>query len=352
MIDWTRTMKRSFKFYKVDPITWKNLKPLDTIKSCNFNRDKTKSTLGSGTFDTTTDMEECYIRVYLVVVQDGVTYDIPLITLLAQPAADGFDGKTRNVSMDAYTSLVELKSSPPPIGYALLKGDNIMDMASRLCRENMRAPVVAAKCDDTLKSHFVSNLDDDWLLFISDLINVAKYEFDLDEMGRVLFKPVQDVASLQPVWSYNDDNSSILLPDIDDDRDLYDIPNIVEVVYSTGTAYMYSRVVNDDKNSPISTVNRGYEKVRRITDPSFTGVPSQQDIDDYAVRVLRNLSCLEHTVTYTHGYCPVKVGDCVLLNYKRFGLVNVKAQVISQSFTCTTDCLVEETAVYTRRLWR
>lgn len=352
MIDWTRSMKRSFKYYKVDPITWKNLVPLDTITSCKINRDSSKTSLGSGRFDATTDMEECYIRVYLVVVQDGNTHEIPLATLLAQTPSIGFDGKIHNISMDAYTPLIELKASPPPIGYSLMIDDNIMDMASRLCRENMRAPVVAAKSDDTLKYYFVSNLEDDWLLFLSDLINVAEHEFYVDEMGRVLFKPIQDIASLQPVWSYNDDNTSILLPDIDDDRDLYDIPNVVEVVYSNGSSYMYSRVVNDDKNSPISTVNRGYEKVRRISDPSFTGVPSQEDIDDYAVRMLRNLSCLEHTVTYTHGYCPVKVGDCVLLNYRRFGLVDVKAQVISQSITCTTDCLVEETAVYTTRLWR
>lgn len=352
MIDWTKSMKRSFKFYKVDPVTWKNLKPLDTITSCNFNRDKSRATLGSGTFDATTDMDECYIRVYLVVDQNGITQDIPLATLLAQTPSIGFDGKTHNISMDAYTSLIELKVSPPPIGYSLLEGDNIMDMASRLCRENMRAPVVPTKCDETLKSNFVSNLDDDWLIYISDLIGVANYEFDIDEMGRVLFKPIQDIASLQPVWSYNDDNSSILLPEIDDDRDIFNVPNVVEVIYSTGTAYMYSRAVNDDKNSPVSTVNRGYEKVRRISNPSFTGVPSQQDVDDYAVRALRNLSCLEHTVTYTHGYCPVKLGDCVLLNYKKAGLINIKAQVISQSFNCTTDCLVEETAVYTTRLWR
>lgn len=352
MIDWTRSMKRSYKFYEVDPSTWKNLRHLDTITSCKINRDTTKSTLGSGTFNTTTEMDECYIRVYLVVVQDGVSYDIPLATLLVQTPSVGFDGKKRNISMDAYTPLVELKGSQPPIGYSLLEGDNIMDMASRLCRENMRAPVIAAKNNDKLTSNFVSNLDDEWLTFISDLIDMAEYQFHLDEMGRVLFKPIQDIASLQPVWTYNDDNTSILLADIDDDRDLYDMPNVVEVIYSTGAAYMRSRAVNDDKNSPISTVNRGRELVRRITNPSFAGIPTQEQIDDYAVRMLRNLSCLEHTVTYTHAYCPVREGDCVLLNYTRFGLVNVKAKVISQSITCDTDCLVEETAVYTTRLWR
>ena len=47
-----------------------------------------------------------------------------------------------------------------------------------------------------------------------NLISNAKYSFDLDELGRILFSPNQDIASLQPVWTYVDGNSSILYPDI------------------------------------------------------------------------------------------------------------------------------------------
>lgn len=51
-----------------------------------------------------------------------------------------------------------------------------------------------------------------------------------------------------------------------------------------------------------------------------------------------------------HGYCPVRVGDCVLLNYERAGLKNIKAKVISQSINCGIGCTVEETAVFVK--WR
>ena len=114
----------------------------------------------------------------------------------------------------------------------------------------------------------------------------------------------------------------------------------------------FSRVVNNDKNSPISVVNRGREVVYRETSPGVTGSVNQAYIDNYAAQLLRNLSCLEHKVTYTHGYCPVRVGDCVRLDYKKAGLDNVKAKVISQSIKCETGCPVEETAVYTTKLWR
>lgn len=126
----------------------------------------------------------------------------------------------------------------------------------------------------------------------------------------------------------------------------------MEVVYSTSTGYLYSRVENDDVDSPISVRNRGREVVHREIDPNFVGIPTQAILDEHARQLLRDLSCLEHTVTYTHGYCPVRIGDCVLLDYKRSGIQNVKAKVISQSIICETGCSVEETAVYTTQLWR
>ena len=51
--------------------------------------------------------------------------------------------------------------------------------------------------------------------YISDLIANAEYKFDLDDLGRILFAPDQDTASLQPVFTYTDDNSSILKSDFD-----------------------------------------------------------------------------------------------------------------------------------------
>lgn len=352
MIDWTKSMKQTFEYYTVDPNTWKDDKQITTIESTTINRDKSNSTLGSATFDIGEELDECYLRTYLIASQNGETQKVPLGTHLVQTPSVGFDGKRTDISMDAYTPLIELKESPPPIGYSILKDQQIMPVAVSLCRENMRAPVVEAKSTEKLYADFVSNLDDTWVTFISDLVSNAKYELGLDELGRVIFEPVQDVASLQPVWTYTDDNSSILYPEITDERDLYGIPNVVEVVYSTDAGYLFSRVVNDDPNSPISTVNRGREIVYRDSNPNVNGNPTQEYIDQYAYQLLRSLSVLEHTITYTHGYCPVRIGDCVMLDYKRAGLRNIKAKVTSQSIKCQTGCSVEETAVYTTRLWR
>lgn len=350
-IDWTKSMKQTFKYYIVDPGTWKDDKEITTVKSSSIKRDEDSETLGSATIDVDDLLGEDYIRVYLIASQNGVEEKVPLGTFLVQTPSSSFDGKIRSVSMDAYTPLLELKEKQPPIGYSVLKDENIMELAYRLVRENARAPVVEAISDETLFDDFVAYTDDTYLSFVSDLIANAKYSFDIDELGRILFAPEQKIASLQPVWTYNDDNSSILYSDIDIDHDLYGIPNVVEVIYSNGGNNYYARVVNDDPNSPLSTVSRGREIVYRVTDPDLIGDPTSNQIQEYAENTLKNLSSVEYTVSYSHGYCPVRVGDCVRLNYNRAGLTDIKAKVISQTITCESGCKVDETAVFTTKLW-
>lgn len=352
MPDWTKPMQQTFEYYTVDPGTWKDVKKLKYIKSSSINRDSEVETLGSATIDTDEMLGETYVRIYLITVQNGEKEQHPLATVLVQTPSSSFDGRISSYSLDAYTPLIELKENQPPLGYYIAKGSNVMKEAVRLTQEHLRAPVVGAIASDTLYTDFVANADDTWMSFNSDLMANAKFYYDLDEMGRILFAPKQSTASLQPVWTFDDGNSSILYPEITVDRDLYGIPNVVEVVYSDAYDQYYARVVNDDENSPISTVNRGREIVQRVTNPSFSGEPTQAMITEYAEQLLEELSTLEFTLSYKHGYCPVRLGDCVRLNYERAGLKNIKARVISQSIKCEPGCPVTEKAVYTKKLWR
>ncbi len=422
MPDWSSSMTQSYEFYEVTPTKdsykdWVNVRRLTNVKTCVLNRDSQVDTLGSAMFDVTDSVGECYIRVYLVTVQNGVKERHSLGVYLAQTPSSSFDGKQRSVTMDAYTPLLELTEKSPDIGYYIKKGEDVMEYAYDLMNENMRGPISRPAIPSTkLSFDFVADTSDTWLSFLTSLISAATvttcyrvdrdiegnfirtneeidtpnsnsiveltdktksndvvyqytdtegithhyclvesivhYKLDLDENGRVIFMPDQDISSMTPVWTYNDDNSSILYPDINMDHDLYGVPNVVEVVYADDKKYIVSRVVNDDPNSPASTVARGREIVHRVINPDIHGEPTQKVIDKFAEDTLSSLSSVEYTITYEHGYCPVRVGDCVRLNYTRAGLKNIKARVTSQTITCETGCSVSETAVFTNKLWR
>ena len=364
MPDWTKSMQQSYEYYTVEPTTLADVKRLDNVKSASFSRDSDTETLGSATVDATNSVGETYLRGYLKTIQNGITEKFPLGTVLVQTPSSNFNGKVMDVSMDAYTPLIELKEKRPPLGYTIRKGTRIMDAAYRIIRENARVPVNAIEptyvtndagelvdMSPTLQQDFVANTDDTWLSFVIDLIANAKYELGLDEMGRILFQPIREMASLQPVWTYDDGNSSILYPELTMNHDLYGIPNVVEVVYSYGSDYKIAVAKNEDPNSPISIQNRGREIVYRDTEPSLAGYATDDQVQAYAERLLRALSTIEYTVSYTHAYCPVRVGDCVRLNYEKAGITDVKAKVISQNVKCQLGCSVSEKAVFTTKLW-
>lgn len=364
MPDWRASMQQTFEYYEVDPITWKDKKMLNNVKSCTINWDSESETLGSATIDITESVGECYVRAYLITLQNGVKEKFPLGTFLVQTPSSTFNGKIRSVSMDAYTPLLELKEKLPPIGYFINKGESIIDQAYLLARDKSRAYIIRGTSDSKLYDDFIAESNDTWLSYLSSLIKSAKHKFSINELGYVSFAPIQDIESLQPIWTYDDGNSSILHPDISMSHDLYGIPNVLEVVYSDNKFSCSVTATNNDPESPTSVQCRGREIMQRITDPDWHDVildlgdvsvnvdATREQLQLYANERLKQLSTIDYTISYTHGYCPVRVDDCVRLNYNLAGLSGIKAKVISQSIKCVPGCPVSEKAVFTTKLWR
>lgn len=351
MINWYATMQQTFEFYEVDPNTWTDKRKLTSVTSCQIKRDMSLETLGSATIDSDDLFGEAYVRVYLVVIQNGIKTKLPLGTFLVQTSSSSYNGKIREPSLDAYTPLLELKDVSPALGYAIKKNAKVFEQAALICEQYCRAPSVPpVSVEDILEKDFIADPGDTWLSFLHDLLKNVKHRLDLDEMGKIMFAPTQDVEATRPVWTYTDDEVSILYPDIKDDIDIYGIPNTVEVVYSGDDLYLTSLAVNDDPNSIVSTVNRGRTVFYRSENPEFLGVPHQSEVDAYAEQLLKDLSTIECTVTYKHGYNGVRVGDCVRFDCPGAGLNGIKARVTTQSIDCTVGCPVSETAVYKKKL--
>lgn len=353
MPDWTASMEQSFEYYIVDPDTWRDAERLLEVEDGgDITRDSSNATLGSASLTSVQDLTDKYVRTYLKITQQGVTERFALGTFMYQSPTLQNQGYRTTLAQDGYTPLIELKEKSPPYGYSIPKQANIMAMAGTLVKQNTRAPVVLASSDEELADYFISENDDTYLTFITDLIANAGYIFDIDPYGKIMFAPDSDVDAMSPVWEYADDSMSIIRPDIKITRDLYGVPNVVEVIVSRGNQYPFiGRAVNDDPNSIVSTVNRGREIIYRESDPSDMAIVSQLQADQYAESKLRELSAIEYTVTYTHGYCPVRVGDCVLITNASLGLDAVRAKVTRQVISLKRGCPVQETAVFTESVW-
>lgn len=354
MTDWHESRTNTYEYYLVDPVTWTDVSKLDNVTAGSVTKDTSSNTLISASIEVDgVDLGEVYVRIYLVAIQNGIRERYPLGTFLVQTSAGKFDGKVNKPSLTAYSPLLELNDVSPPLGFSCRKGEKIMDHIRNNFRDYCRAPFVPEKIDnDILEVDFVANTDDTWLSFNNDLLSQVDRRFDIDEMGNVMIAPSQEVEAMQPVFTYNDDNSSILYPEISQQIDIYGIPNTLEVVYSSENRYLTAVAVNDDPNSVVSTVRRGRTVFKRVENPGIMGIPAQSDLQMYAEKTLKELSEVECQMTYQHGFNEVRPNDCVRLNYTRAGINNVKAKVIKQKIDCSTECKVSETVVFKKKLWR
>lgn len=362
-INWAASMKQTYEFYVVDPFSWTDRAKLTFISSCDIDRDANSTEKGSATFSMDRMIEECYIRVYMVVSQGDVTEKHPLGTYLVQTAnTDRYSTRT-SFSLDGYTSLHELSEGRPSAGYfvnrktwdpglEMYTDTNIVTAAIDILSEHARAPIVRCASDEVLKENFVADGSETWLDFVNSLLAKANLYLDIDELGQIIFVPNSSIESQGIVWEFSDNEYSILDPTVNMSNDIYGIPNVVEVVYSNNGGNMYAVAKNENRGSEMSIPRRGREIVYRETEPDILGIPTQEQLQEYAENLLESLSTAQYTIDYTHGYCPVRVGDCVRINYNANGLTNIKAKIISQSISCTTGCQVAESVVFTEKLWK
>lgn len=351
MIDWTKPMRQTYEYYTVDPASWGLVDKLNAVTESTIDRDAEKETIETIILQCDEELGESYIRPFLIAEQNSEVHREPLGTFLLQTNTDTRNDKRVSSDYDGYSPLIELKEKLPPIGYALRKGQRISNIVCELTAENVRAPLGGSldslSGSDYLIENFVAEPDDTWMTFLNALLNKGGYRFGLDNIGRITFELKRNIKDMKPVYKFNDDNSSILLPSVSVNKDLYGVPNVVEVVYSTDTGYMTARARNTDIDSVTSVQNRGREIVHRVFNPDLLGEPTKSYLTEYAENLLRDLSTIEYEITFSHGYYPVRVGDCVLLNYESAGLKNIKAKIVSQSIKLQTGCIMEERAVYT-----
>ena len=347
MADWTQGMTRTYEFWEVDPATWGDERRLDSVTGATIVRDSDDETLGNASFDMDSWEGEKYIRTYMVTEQFGLRERWPLGTHLVQVDNTLFDGMRGSTTVQGFTPLKELADDYPPLFYYVDSGYATAH-AARLMATYGRMPVDEGFDGGVLYEAHVAEDSDTWLSYIRGLLAKGCAHIALDSRGVALVAPDQDPSSLMPVRTFDDSNSSILRPEVRVTSNRPEVPNVVQVVYSTESGCLVGEAVNSDPSSETSTVALGRRKLLRVTSPDLPDNPTQADVDDLARRTLRKEGHAVYEVAFSHGFVPdVTLGSAVRLAYRAAG-IDVVAVVVRQTVPCTPGCVVETTARYTK----
>lgn len=349
MADWSRGMTQTWTWCEVNPATWQDIRVLDTVVSASIKRDADAELRESASLVVDSEMlDEIYVRAYLDVEQDDKSERICVGTFLCQTPTLKSDGRTSELTVEAYSPLLELRDDIPPFGYTVT--GNIPARIKEIVERASHAPFTGYGTTN-LPNAVVANEDDTWLSYARAIAAYANCDVTCDETGRVSMVPFVSKASLMERWVFDDSNSSITLPNTEETFDWYGLPNVCEVVWSEDTGCVFGRAENSNRRSLISTAARGRRVVLRVTNPDeLKEGCTQAQANNLARKMLEDASVVERTFVISHGFCPVRIGDCVRINLASHG-INTLAQVKSQEIDCTTGATIRSVCVSTERMW-
>lgn len=349
-VDWTRSMRQAFSFCEVDPVTWADARALEEVSSLVVTNDTEKETLESGTIEVDAAgwlCSERIVRAYLEAEQGGEAEHVCVATLSFQGERSESDVGRRRSSADGYGMLQDMAQDSPPFGWCC-SGDPC-DAVAQIVAMSCRAPFVGVSGLPELDAPVWAKDGDSWLSLANAVAARVGHKVSTDAWGRVRLVPTRPMASLGPSWTYGRE-SCIVAPHVVDETDLFGIPNWCEVTVSDGSSTVVGHAENSDHASPTSIVRRGHRIPIRITNPEGLAPGcTQAEADAFAARALSDASVVTRTWSYTHAWCPVSVGNAVMIDLD-FGSP-VVARVTSQDVTLKVGVEVAEVAVSTERTW-
>ncbi len=182
--------------------------------------------------------------------------------------------------------------------------------------------------------------DRDWepsttkLQIINDLLAAINYyTLEFDENGQAVAKPYVSPDARASEYTYKNDTESVIFPGVQQNIDLFGIPNKWVLVKSEpDAAALIGTYTNTNPSSPTSTVSRGRTIVSY---QSKVEAADQATITALAARTAYEASQIYEAVPFETAIMPFHSNaDCLTLEHSRLGIA-AKFVEVAWSFEFT-----------------
>jgi len=225
---------------------------------------------------------------------DGVV-EWPLGIFLLESPAREVSGKIATRDIGAYDKTIIVEQDKFTRRFFLEKGTNYATAVTRILNTAGITKIDIAKTAHTLPSDREYSLGTKKHLACNELLREINFTtLWVDELGVMRSEPYIPPSQREVTHIYNTGEDSIVTPKINERLDIADRPNVFirVAVNLDGDRELISTFVNDNVQSPISTVNRG----RQIVDHAeIQDIASQEALDDFVRRL-----AIESTSAFTH----------------------------------------------------
>lgn len=336
MTDWLGGYSTIWEVRRVNPDTWEDMETLAGVRSVSIDKscEGSAPTLESGsmTLDTFNGgFNGTWYRVSMIAGQSG-RERIPIATLLFERASSRTEKGVVELSCEGRSVLQPVADIKMPTGSYAPAGIDGAAFASNLVKACTPAPVVVdgsfTIVDDLVFDNGCSNLEAAW-----QILSAADWCMQIFGNGTIRI----GARPMEPALELSKSNAGLLLPGVDDDYDVSDIPNRYYAVDDDKTAV----ATNEDPYSEVSYPARGRWVDFVDTSPALV---DGESLEMYAERKLSEKSTILRRYSYVREYWP----DVVPFSLVSAGLpsegVDGDLRVISQSIECGKGAKISETS--------
>lgn len=335
MTDWLGGYAATWEVRRVNQGTWQDGAALSGVRSVSIEKscDGDAPTIESGSMviDGDGTFDAGWYRVSMIATQRG-SERVPVATLLFERASSHTEKNTVELECTGRSTLQPAADVKMPTGSYAPAGIDGAAFAARLVRQCTPAPVTVdgsfTLVDDYVFDPGCSYLEAAW-----EVLNAAGWCMQVAGDGSIAIhaKPTEPALELSKA------NAGLLIPGVDDDFNIVDIPNRYYAVNDDKTAV----ATNEDASSLASYPARGRWVDMVDTSPALV---DGESLEMYAIRKLAEESTVLRKFSYDREWWPDVVPNSVVRASLAKEGVEGDLRVISQSIECGRGAKVSEVA--------
>ena len=325
-MDWRKGFSSRYYMSIVDKDTWRDIKRIEiTGGSIKRSIDELRQSADIKVMNYQ-ETGEPLIRVWLDARQDDSSSHTPLFTGLATTPGRDITGRLISQTLQCYSVLKPADDVLLPRGWYVPVDMNIVSQIVNLLKVT-KAPVeiLGNTSELTLKQAIIAEQNETNLSMIGVLLDTINWRMNIDGYGTIKIGPYPSDPSIV----FDSIDNDILEPNLSDDFDWYDCPNVFRAIADETSAV----AKDEDPNSPFSIENRGREIWMEETSCLLN---DNETLAEYAKRRLKELQKVGRTVSYDRRFMPdLNITDVIRLNYPAQELVGtfvITNQTIDLSF--------------------
>lgn len=333
-MEWTGGYSSEWTVFKVNRDTWEEDGVLDGVAdvSVDRSRDEDAPLLETGSMTVMADqLDEGWYRVCMTTDQEG-RERWPMATLLFERSSAHFEKGARELTCTGRSALYPASCVKLAYGTYAPAGCDGAAYAGQLIADCTPAPV-SVEGSFTLVDDVVFDIGASYLEAAWKVLDAAGWCMQITERGEVIVR----AKPTEPALELNRAMAGLLVPGVDDDWSIENVPNRYYAVDDSRTAM----ATNEDETSAASYQARG--RWVDVVDTSPTLV-NGESLEMYAARKLQEATVVTRTFGYTREYWPgCTVYDVVRASLADNGLEG-DLRIKTQRLECGNGVTVAEEA--------